>query len=333
MSNDILVTGAAGFIGRNLVARLLRSGRGTDAQGRTFAFDRLIVSDRAGLETLGADPRLMRVPGDIGAPELVGTLVTGATRLVFHLAGVVSGAAEADFDAGMRVNLDGTRLLLDACRAQPEPPRLVFSSSIAVYGAPLPERIDEATPLRPTLSYGAQKVACEYLINDYARRGLVDARAIRFPGVVVRPPAPNGALSAFNSDIIREPIAARSMQCPVSAQARIWIQSIDAAVDNLLHAAQLPPNAWGLARVVTLPAIPVTIAEILDAINRNMRRVAAGGAGFDAWRHVRFVPNPDVEQMFGRLPAQHPAARARALGFACEESIDALIAACIAAQS
>lgn len=331
MSNDILVTGAAGFIGRNLVARLLRSGQGTDAQGRTFAFDRLIVTDRAGHETLGADPRLMRAPGDIGAPELACTLVTRATRLVFHLAGVVSGAAEADFDAGMHVNLDGTRRLLDACRAQPEPPRLVFSSSIAVYGVPLPALIDEATPLRPTLSYGAQKVACEYLINDYARRGLVDARAIRFPGVVVRPPAPNGALSAFNSDIIREPIAGRSMLCPVSAQARIWIQSIDAAVDNLLHAAQLAPDAWGLARAVTLPAIPVTIAEILDAINRNMRRGAAGG-GYDAWQHVRFAPNPDVEEMFGRLPAQHPAARARALGFTCEESIDTLIAACIASQ-
>lgn len=322
MRNDILVTGAAGFIGRNLVARLLRSGHGTDTQGRTFRFNRLIATDRAGLEALGADPRLVCVQGDIGERELVGRLVTPRTQLVFHLAGVVSGAAEADFDAGMHVNFDGTRLLLDACRSQPEPPRLVFSSSIAVYGAPLPKLIDEATPLRPTLSYGAQKVACEYLINDYARRKLVDARAIRFPGVVVRPPAPNGALSAFNSDIIREPLAGRAMVCPVSRSARIWVQSVETAVDNLLHAAQLVADAWGYARAVTLPAVPVTITEILDAVGRL--------TGKDAWRHVRFEPNADVEPLFGRLPEAHPATRASALGFRCDASIDALIAGYVA---
>lgn len=319
MSNDILVTGAAGFIGRHLVARLLRTGHGTDVQGRPFRFKQLIATDRAGLEVLGTDPRLVCVHGDIGERELVGQLVTPGTQLVFHLAGVVSGAAEAAFDAGMRVNFDGTRLLLDACRAQARLVRMVYSSSIAVYGAPLPERIDEATPLRPTLSYGAQKVACEYLINDYARRRLVDARAIRFPGVVVRPPAPNGALSAFNSDIIREPLAGRALICPVSRSARIWVQSVEAAVDNLLHAAQLVADAWGYARAVTLPAVPVTITEILDAASRL--------TGKDAWQYVRFEPNADVEPLFGRLPAAHPATRARALGFRCDASIDALIAA------
>lgn len=324
MSNDILVTGAAGFLGRNLIARLLHSGQGIDADGRTFAFDRLIATDRGGLDALPTDPRLTVVPGDIGERDLLARVATPQTRLVFHLAGVVSGAAEADFDAGMHVNFDGTRLLLDACRAQPRAPRLVFSSSIAVYGAPLPDSIDDATPLRPTLSYGTQKVACESLINDYARRGLVDARAIRFPGVVVRPPAPNGALSAFNSDVIREPVAGRAMVCPVSPGARIWVQSIDEAVANLLHAARLTPDAWGYARAVTLPAVPVTIADILDAIGRV--------TGKDAWQHVRFEPNPDVEPLFGRLPAAHAATRARALGFSCDASIDTLIGTYVATQ-
>ncbi len=324
MSNDILVTGAGGFIGRYLIAALLRSGQGIDAEGRTFKFDRLIATDRAGLDALGQDARLTCMLGDIGDREMITRLVMPATRLVFHLAGVVSGAAEADFDAGMCVNFDGTRLLLEACRAQPNRIRLVFSSSIAVYGVPVPALIDDATPLQPTLSYGSQKVACEYLLNDYARRNFVDARAIRFPGVVVRPPAPNGALSAFNSDIIREPIAGRSMTCPVSQGARIWVQSIDVAVDNLLHAAHMPSDAWGYARAVTLPAVPVTIAGILDAIGRV--------TGKDAWQHVRFEPNPEVEPMFGRLPAQHPAARARAMGFQYDASIDALIERYVASQ-
>jgi nucleoside-diphosphate-sugar epimerase len=314
---DVLITGAAGFLGAGLVAALLHSGEAVDASGRRFRFERLIAADRIPVAGLAHDPRLEVRVGDIADPAFVAGLVSAQVRVMFHLAGIVSGAAERDFELGMRVNFDGTRLVLEACRRASAPVRLVFSSSIAVFGAPMPELIDDHTLSAPTLSYGSQKAACETLINDYSRRRLLDGRAIRFPGIVVRPPLANGALSAFNSDIIREPLAGRPMQCPVSAQARIWVQSLDYAVANLLHAAALDAPAWGHQRAVTLPAVPVTIAEILDAVSRAKNE--------DVWPLVRFAPDPNVEPMFGRLPREHPATRARALRFTCDEDIDEVV--------
>ena len=212
----VLVTGADGFIGRALVHAL-----------------------RVGHDVIATD----RDDGDIADPAHLDRLfAAGPFDRVFHLAAIVSGAAEADFDAGRRVNLDATIGLLDRCRAQARRGgpvvRFVHASSIAVFGTPLPARIDDATEPKPSLSYGTHKRVAELLIDDATRRGELDGRALRLSGVVVRPALPNGALSAFNSDVIREPLAGRDYECPVGADATIWVTSRRAAVANLLHLAE-----------------------------------------------------------------------------------------------
>ena len=308
-ASSLLVTGAAGFIGARLSAALLASER---------AFDRLILADRSAPVATN-DPRVVIRAGDMTDPQFVRSLVTPDVRVVFHLAGIVSGAAEADLDAGLRTNIDGTRHLLDACRALPEPARVIYASSIAVYGAPLPVHIDDGTLPAPTLSYGTQKLVCEQLINDFTRRGLIDGRTLRLPGIVVRPPQPNGALSAFNSDIIREPLAGRAMTSPVSPQATIWVMSIDQCVRNFLLALRLPRATLGGQRALLLPAVAVSIEEILDAVSR--------ASGRDGRALVRYAPDPHLEEMFGRWPRALDAERARGLGFAADVSIDAIVAA------
>jgi nucleoside-diphosphate-sugar epimerase len=205
----------------------------------------------------GDDERIQWVPGDLCDPSVVRRLVDQGVTGVFHLAGIVSGAAEADFDRGLRVNLDATRALAMACAElyrrqmsdrrpevsstgaaieEPVPVRFVHASSIAVYGVPLPAHIDDGTQPWPTLSYGAQKLACELLLSDMSRRGMIDSLSVRLSGVVVRPALPNGALSAFNSDLIRETLAGRRIVSPVSAAATLWLQSITMSVRNLVHA-------------------------------------------------------------------------------------------------
>ena len=332
---DVLITGAAGFIGRALTARL-RAGAGLcDGHGRPFRPRRLVLCD-VGLHE--ADSRLQDDPaddagpvvlwriGDISDREFVDTLAGPGTACVFHLAGVVSGAAEADFDLGLRVNLDGTRNLLDALRrlsrdrstGEDTPPvRLVHASSIAVYGAPMPSRIDDGTQPWPTLSYGAHKLACELLIGDMSRRGLVDGRSLRLSGVVVRPPQPNGALSAFNSDVIRETLAGRPVVSPVSPGATIWLQSVERTVENLLHAMTLDARALGSQRSVLLPALACRIDEIVEAVSEV--------AGADARRLVTYRPDARIEPMFGRWPKPFTAERGRALGFTVDADLLSLI--------
>lgn len=313
MGHTILVTGAAGFVGMHVVKQLL--GRETlpgapDAQ----PFDRLIITDRA--TPMIADPRVKAVPGDFTDPEFVRSLVTPDVALVFHLAGVVSGSAEADLDLGLAVNLDGTRALMDACRALGTNPRFVFTSSIAAFGTPIPPRIDDATEGFPSMSYGAQKRMCELLIDDYTRRGILDGRVLRLPGIVVRPPNPNGALSAFNSDMIREPLAGREITLPVSPDAGLWMMSVRQAAANLIHAASLPHDALGARRTLNLPAVTVTAGEVVAALER-----ARPGAG----ALVRHEVQPVIEAKFGGFTKDFHPTRALALGFTCDPGIGALI--------
>lgn len=292
----VLVTGADGFIGRALV-QALRVGHD------------LIATDRG--------------DGDIADPVHLDRLFAEPLDRVFHLAALVSGAAEADFDAGRRVNLDATLGLLGRCRAQARRGgavvRFVHASSIAVFGTPMPTRIDDATAPAPSLSYGTHKRIAELLIDDHTRRGELDGRSLRLAGVVVRPAgagSANGARSAFNSDVIREPLAGREYDCPVGPEATVWLTSRRAAVANLLHLADADGDAIGARRAVTAPALVASIAEIVAALGRVDASAPA---------RVRYLPQPDIEAQFGRWPRDASFARAEALGLVGEASIDALV--------
>jgi nucleoside-diphosphate-sugar epimerase len=217
----------------------------------------------------------------------------------------------------MRVNLDGSRNVFEACRALASPARLVYTSSIGVFGTPLPQRIDDRTPPRPSLSYGTQKLACEILLEDYSRHSFLDGRALRLPGIVVRPRLPSGALSAFNSDIMREPLAGRAYTAPVGPEAVVWVMSVGCCVDNLIRAALLPLNAIRSGRVINLPCVVASVGEIVAAVGR------AGGA--DAARRVSYAPEAKLQAQFGGWPRDFHPARALELGFACDDSIDAII--------
>nr|HET7859423.1 NAD-dependent epimerase/dehydratase family protein [Caldimonas sp.] len=291
---NVVVTGARGYLGSALVAAL----------------------EASGCDVIATD----RDDGDIAEPAHVRRLFEAPVDRVFHLAGIVSGAAEADWDLGRRVNLEATLLLLDRCRAQARRggpiARFVHASSIAVFGTPLPARIDDATEPRPTLSYGTSKRVVELLLCDLARRGEVDGRALRLSGVVVRPPLANGALSAFNSDVIREPLAGRAYVCPVGPDATIWVASKRTTIANLLRFADVNGAAIGAERAVTAPALAVSIGEIVAALGR-----------FDAGApaRVRFAADARLEAQFGRWPRDASFARARALGLVQDDSIDAII--------
>ena len=313
----VVVTGAAGFIGKALARALAARTKLNDAHDRTFPIRRLVLADRVLPEGYPPDPRIEAVRGDIGDPAFVSGLIDSGTAVVFHLAGVMSGASESDFALGMRVNLDGGRNVFEACRALPAAVRLAYTSSIGVFGTPLPRRIDDQTPPRPTLSYGAQKRACEILLEEYSRRGFLDGRALRLPGIVVSPRPPKGALSAFNSDLFREPLAGRAYTAPVGPEAVVWQMSLGRCVANLIHAALLPAKAMESRRVLNLPCVVASVGEIVAAIGR--------AAGADAARKVGYAPDGKLQEQFGGWPRDFHAARALELGFGADESIDAII--------
>lgn len=316
----ILVTGGAGFLGQQLIARLLAQGsvRLDDALGaREHPIDSITCFD----VTEGAlrDPRVRNLAGDLGDPGVVRALVDRDTAVVVHLAAVVSGTAEADFDLGMRVNLDGTRHLLDACRAAGHAPRLLFSSSIAVFGGMLPAVVDDATAPTPQGSYGTQKLIGELLVQDCTRKGFVDGRSVRVPTVVVRPGRPNGAASGFASGIVREPLAGQPASLPVPPETEMWIASPRAVVGMLVHALALSPQAWGWHRSLNLPGLTVSMHEEIAAL-----RAVAGDAVA-----ARIVPQPDpaVERLVRSWAARFDTARARALDFHADADVESIVRA------
>jgi nucleoside-diphosphate-sugar epimerase len=312
----VLVTGACGFIGRALVDALAAKPEKIGSAPGTLS---LALTDRAEAPK-AAPPTASWTRGEIDDPALLDRLFDRPVDVVFHLAGVVSGAAEADYALGKRVNLDATIALLERCRAQAgrggPVARFVYASSIAVFGTPLPARIDDTTAPEPTLSYGAHKRACELLIDDCTRRGFIDGRALRLSGVVVRPPLANGALSSFNSDLIREPLAGRGYVCPVSADATIWIVSLGRTIENLIRLARIDGAAVGPRRALTTPSLALSIADIVAAIGRADATAAA---------RIRFDPQPVIEAQFGRWPLDCSFERGRAIGLTCDASIDDVI--------
>ncbi|MFN7571082.1 MAG: D-erythronate dehydrogenase [Betaproteobacteria bacterium] len=296
----VVITGGAGFLGRQLARRLARRA----PTSRIVCFDQVVPVDAA------ADPRLEFVAGDIADPAAVAALLGSDTTSVFHLAAVVSGAAEADFALGMHVNLDGTRTLLDACRQLPAPPRLVFASSLAVYGGTLPPVVNDETAPAPQSSYGTQKLIGELLVADCTRKGYIDGRSLRLPTIVVRPGKPNAAASSFASAIVREPLAGVEAVCPVELDSALWLASPHTALSGLIHAHEVPAAQWRAAtrgRALNLPGITVTVGAMLDALRE---------VGGDAARaRVRVQRDERIAAIVGTWPARFDTSAATQLGF------------------
>jgi nucleoside-diphosphate-sugar epimerase len=301
----IAITGGGGFLGGRLAGQLLANGH----------VKSLLVAD-VGVAAPSRDPRVSFLGADLTEPGAARAAVDGAD-VVFHLAAVVSGQAEADFDLGMRVNVDGTRSLLEAARAGGRRPKFVFASSLAVFGPPLPEVITDDTAVRPRSSYGAQKAIGELLVSDYSRKGFVDGRVTRLPTVCVRPGRPNAAASSFVSGIIREPLNGLESVCPVDASLELWLSSPRAAVANLAHAAWLPAASLGERRVVNLPGITVTVREMIAVLGRLGGREAAG--------RVRFAQDPAVDRIVSSWPSRFDVSRAIGLGFVRDPGFESLV--------
>ena len=312
---QVLVTGAAGMLGRRLVAGLLAAGEVT-VNGAARRIDRLLAADIAPLPQ-PVDPRIVPLIGPLDGAETLAAIRDAAPELIVHLAAVVSGAAEADYDLGMRVNLDALRALIEVARGLPVPPVVVFASSVAVFSAAANETLDEDTLPAPRSSYGTQKLIGELLLRDASRRGFLQARCLRFPTIVVRPGAPNAAASSFASGIIREPLAGQTAVLPVAEGLRLHLASPANAVAAMRHAIALEQGRLGGETTLTLPGLSVTVAEMIDSLRR------IGGA--EAAARIRRAPDPAVEAIVASWPGGIRTPRAEALGFARDASFDALV--------
>jgi len=303
----VLIVGAAGMLGRKLADRLARDG----------ALGSAPISELSLVDVVSSDPAVTAL--DISEPGAAEEALVPRPDVIFHLAAVVSGEAEADLDKGYRVNLDGTRRLLDAVRGLGDGyrPRVVFSSSIAVFGPPFPEAIEDDRATAPLTSYGTQKAIGELLLADYSRRGLLDGIAIRLPTICVRPGPPNLAASGFFSNIIREPLNGREAILPVSEDVRHWFASPRSAVGFLVHAATLDTGALGDRRPLNMPGLSATVAEQIAALRE------AGGE--EAVRLIRREPDPTIARIVDGWPRNFDTRRAHELGFSAETSFDEII--------
>jgi D-erythronate 2-dehydrogenase len=317
----IVITGGAGFLGTRLARKLLERGTLTDARGRKREIASLVLLDVVPT-ALAGDPRITSVTGDLADAALVAKAITPDTDSVFHLAAVVSGQAEADFDVGMRVNLDATRLLLERCRTLQAPPRFVFTSSLAVFGGPLPDPVPDGAPLTPQASYGAQKAIGEYLVYDMSRKGFIDGRSLRLPTVTVRPGKPNKAASSFASGIIREPLAGVEAICPVAPETSMWVQSPRAVIDNLIVGHEVPATEFHHTRSVNVPGISVAVADMVAALRR-----VAGDAVAD---RVQWVLDPAIDRIVSTWPARFAPELGPRLGMRADSDFDSIVRAYIA---
>jgi nucleoside-diphosphate-sugar epimerase len=318
----VVITGGGGFLGRKLAQRLLRDGELTGPDGKRQEISELVLFDvMAPPAEETTDERITVLTGDIADHNVVDSAITPGTASVFHLASVVSAGAEADFDLGYSVNLDGTRHVLEAARAAGTCPRVVFASSIAVYGGDIPVTVEDATPITPETSYGAQKTIGEYLITDYSRKGFIDGRAMRLPTIVVRPGKPNKAASGFASGIVREPLNGIDFVCPVNPDSQMAIMSPRTVIDCFVHMHEIAGADLGASRGLLLSGFSVSMADTVGAL----RKVAGN-------RHlgeISFKTDPHIQAIVDGWPKASHSARAERLGFPRDRDIENIIAAYI----
>jgi nucleoside-diphosphate-sugar epimerase len=319
----VLVTGAAGFLGRRVIDALLQQGTIIDREGKTGRIERITAFDVLPLPE-GGDHRVHAVAGDIADPAQLASLVDSGVTSVFHLAAIVSGQAEAEFDLGMRINLDATRALLERIRAVGSGAKMVMTSSVAVFGGDLPQTVADSQVWEPKSSYGTEKAINDLLLAEYSRRGWVDGRSLRMPTIVVRPGKPNRAASSFASGIIREPVAGHEAICPVSPETVLWLMSPALAVRNILHGHDLAAGSLGARRVINMPGLSITVAAMLDAL----RRVC----GAQVADRVRMVPDPAIEAIVNSWPGNFAATYAKQLGFTADEDFDSVVRAFLRAE-
>ena len=300
-----VITGGGGFIG----SRVAQALKARDPQAQITLLDQGFPP--------GLDKQFTCMAGDVSDPGVIAKALGPDTDSVFHLAAIVSGGAEADFDLGYRVNLAGTHELLEACRKLSKPPKFVYASSVAAFGGVLPEVLDDSTTPTPQTSYGTQKVIGEYLVADFTRKGMVDGRSLRLPTVVVRPGKPNLAASSFASGIIREPLNGVVSECPVPDSTGVWILSPRRVVEAFLHAHDLPSSAWPSSRVVNLPGITLTVREMVDAMGRV--------AGKDAVSRVKFVPDARIQGIVKTWPIRFRTERAQKMGFKADDDFESVV--------
>jgi len=309
----ILITGAAGFLGQKLT-RALCGNAAKSAPTELVLWDHLPV--QAPPEWAGP---VRLVQGDLLQPENLQAAFAQGLDVVFHLAAVVSAQAEAEFDLGLRVNLDGTRTLLEACRGLQAPPVFVTTSSVAAFGGDVPVPVPDDQAPTPRSTYGTTKVIGELLVNDFSRKGFIDGRVLRLPTITVRPGKPNKAASSFASGIIREPLNGDRSNCPIAENTPLWLMSPRRAVDALVRAAGIPASVLGDDRVITLPGLTATPAEMVGALERI---AGAETAGRVTWRR-----DPAIEAIVSTWPGAFQAVRARELGFEADASIDEIVRA------
>ncbi|MEL7026145.1 MAG: D-erythronate dehydrogenase [Pseudomonadota bacterium] len=314
---EILIIGAAGMLGSKL-SKALATGQ---LPGRSVTS--LLLADVVEPVLHSQGIKVETRQADLTQPGVAADLVRSEPPVIYHLAAVVSGEAEADFEKGYAINFDGTRALFDAIRAKNEAtgyrPRLVFTSSLAVFGGPYPEAVPDTFQAAPQNSYGVQKAMGELMLADYSRRGFMDGIGLRLPTISIRPGKPNAAASGFLSGILREPLAGHEAILPVPPTLRAWIASPRAAVQNLLHAGAIRTADLGAWRTVNLPGLSVTVADMIEALRRS-----AGSSAVDL---IRSKPDATIERIVGSWPARFEAQRALELGFSADPDIDAIIAA------
>ena len=320
----VLITGGAGFLGQRLARELLARGSLKDKQGTPQTITELVLLDVVQANNFD-DKRVRTEVGDIAERSVLERVIDDQTSAIFHLAAIVSGQAEADFDLGMRINLDASRLLLETCRQRGHRPRVLFTSSVAVYGGALPEVVQDDTALNPQSSYGAQKAIAELLLNDYARRGFVDGRVLRLPTISVRPGKPNAAASSFASGIIREPLNGEAAVCPVAGSTRLWLLSPRKAIESLIAGLELDSAALGNQRVLNLPGISVSVDEMVAAL-----REVAGDA---AAARILWERDERVEKIVGSWPGRWDTSRAEGLGLSGERSFADVIRSYVADEN